>query len=135
MMYYSSMSDACMSVNRVCTYFKYGGYTDVRVNVCRADELTSFLSNPNPTLFFLGRPLLVWLVGASNGLNYSILQSFDADTKTLRIRGEAEGEWGFLYRSTLGSLMSGLSEVMEVRVYVNARRSGDLRKRSLSYVA
>lgn len=35
--------------------------------------------------------------------------------KTLRIRGEAEGEWGFLYRSTLGSLMSGLSEVMEVR--------------------
>lgn len=35
--------------------------------------------------------------------------------QTLRLRGEAEGEWGFLYRSTLGSLMSGLSEVMEVR--------------------
>lgn len=35
--------------------------------------------------------------------------------QTLRIRGEAEGEWGFLYRSTLGSLMTGLSEVMEVR--------------------
>ncbi|CAM9525490.1 unnamed protein product [Ascophyllum nodosum] len=34
---------------------------------------------------------------------------------TLRIRGEAEGEWGFLYRSTLGSLMSEISAVMEVR--------------------
>ena len=36
-------------------------------------------------------------------------------TQTLRIRGNAEGEWGFLYRSTLGSLMSGLTETMEVR--------------------
>lgn len=36
---------------------------------------------------------------------------------TLRIRGDAEGEWGFLYRSTLGSLMSGLSEAMEVRKF------------------
>lgn len=34
--------------------------------------------------------------------------------QTLRIRGEAEGEWGFLYRSTLGSLMSGLTEIMKV---------------------
>lgn len=39
----------------------------------------------------------------------------DTVTQTLRIRGDAEGEWGFLYRSTLGSLMSGLSEAMEVR--------------------
>lgn len=36
-------------------------------------------------------------------------------TQTLRIRGDAEGEWAFLYRSTLGSLMSGLTETMEVR--------------------
>lgn len=39
----------------------------------------------------------------------------DPVTQTLRLRGDAEGEWGFLYRSTLGSLMSGLSETMEVR--------------------
>ncbi len=49
-----------------------------------------------------------------------------ARRQTLRIRGEAEGEWGFLYRSTLGSLMSGLSEIMEVRMVKQPTRNRTL---------
>ncbi|CAM9268078.1 unnamed protein product, partial [Hapterophycus canaliculatus] len=52
-----------------------------------------------------------WETIRDSQIKPSVMRALD----TLRIRGEAEGEWGFLYRSTLGSLMSGLSEIMEVR--------------------
>eukprot|EP00752_Nemacystus_decipiens_P017705 g15874.t1 len=52
-----------------------------------------------------------WETIRDSQIKPSVMRALD----TLRIRGAAEGEWGFLYRSTLGSLMTGLSEVMEVR--------------------
>ncbi|CAN0030790.1 unnamed protein product [Ectocarpus sp. 12 AP-2014] len=52
-----------------------------------------------------------WETIRDSQIKPSVMRALD----TLRIRGEAEGEWGFLYRSTLGSLMTGLSEVMEVK--------------------
>ncbi|CAM9272888.1 unnamed protein product [Scytosiphon promiscuus] len=52
-----------------------------------------------------------WETIRDSQIKPSVMRALD----TLRIRGDAEGEWGFLYRSTLGSLMSGLSEIMEVR--------------------
>ncbi|CAB1114084.1 unnamed protein product [Ectocarpus sp. CCAP 1310/34] len=52
-----------------------------------------------------------WETIRDSQIKPSVMRALD----TLRMRGEAEGEWGFLYRSTLASLMMGLSEVMEVK--------------------